>query len=74
MMKVDGSALTGNSPTISATQTVEGGLLMDPIRGDFFRTAHATPQVHAFAALIISFVLNLLFLFKQAYRAPRAES
>ncbi len=35
----------GKDPYVEIEHVHEGGVLMDPIRGDFLRTAHSTPQV-----------------------------
>ncbi|CAK8674402.1 unnamed protein product [Clavelina lepadiformis] len=49
-MEPDGSGLRSSPDraSISATEISNGGLNLDPIRGDFFRTAHSVPQVQVF--------------------------
>jgi len=44
-MVADEADLTGTEPTITVKQETEGGLFMEPVYGDFFRTAHDKPQV-----------------------------
>jgi len=44
MIVANGENLTGRSPLISVQQRVEGGLFMEPLYGDFFRTGHTTSQ------------------------------
>ena len=35
----------GNNPYVILTHEQEGGMRMDPVRGDFLRSAHSVPQV-----------------------------
>uniref|UniRef100_H2YG49 Uncharacterized protein n=1 Tax=Ciona savignyi TaxID=51511 RepID=H2YG49_CIOSA len=44
----DGANMNGNSPVIQSTRVTEGGLLMNPVYGDFFSTAHDDPQVQVY--------------------------
>ena len=45
-ISVDGAlSASPDTATVAATTIANGGLYMNPIYGDFLRTAHDTPQV-----------------------------
>ena len=44
-IQLDSTNMGGLNTGMAAVHTVQGGLEMAPIRGDFLRTAHSTPQV-----------------------------
>ncbi|CAH1788932.1 unnamed protein product [Owenia fusiformis] len=45
LIQVNGNGLVGNEPNVQVITEKDGGVFLDPIQGDWLRTAHTTPQV-----------------------------